>query len=279
MAFGTGHATTTTQAVYIPDLWSKTVQMANEANLVFGKLVTRFDGEVKYGDSLKIPSAGNYTAQTKSASTIVTWANTATDGSTTINIDTHAYVAFLIEDILKTQSGMYDIESIFKRKGGYGISKKIDGDLAALVASATQTVGDFSSDKVEDAHITRAIQYLDDADADPDDRHFVFKPVVATSIRGIDKFIRMDSTGEKRVTKGEIGDIYGLKLHQSTNVYNVGDEDYNVIFQKEAFALAIQKNMTTETGRILEYMSDGVIVSTLYGKAEYRSTSYVLVKS
>jgi len=276
---GTGHATTTTHDLYIPEVWSKKVQAGVEANLVFGKSCMRWDDAYDYGDVINIPIFSNFTAKDKSASTAVTFANTSNEDDVNVSINKHKYVAFLLEDVLKQKAGNYNIANLMKDKGIYGVSKAMDYDLATLVASMTQTVGTYDSDAAGDADITRAIQYLDDADAPMTDRSFIFKPVIAKALRDNSKFVAYDQVGEKRIVTGLMGQIYGLVCKMSTNVYTSGDHNANVIMHREAMLLAPTKLYKTVQGYVIEYLSEGIITHMVYGVSAYRSTFGVNFKS
>jgi hypothetical protein len=62
MALGTNHQTTTTGAVFIPELWSNEVIASYKKNLVLANLVTRMSHVGKKGDSIHIPKPGRGSA-------------------------------------------------------------------------------------------------------------------------------------------------------------------------------------------------------------------------
>ena len=102
MALGTGHSTVTTQAVFIPEIWSDEVIAAYKANLVVANLVTKLKHNGKKGDTIHIPSPTRGSAAAKQASTQVTL-NSNTEGEVEISINKHYEYSKLMEDIALTQ--------------------------------------------------------------------------------------------------------------------------------------------------------------------------------
>lgn len=277
--FGTGHMTTTTHSVFIPDLWSKQAQVARESKLVTAKRVLRFDAEVNYGDSIKIPLFSNPTPVAKSASTAVTFQSTANESSVTLSIDQYYEVSYLLEDIVAKQSKI-DLEPLIKQKCGYGLAKQIDTSLNTLAASFSQTVGDFASGTVTEDIILRAVQYLDDADAPEDDRSLIIKPALRSAMLKLEKFSSSDYVGNADpVVKKIFGDIYGVPAFVTTNVYASGTSVSNMMIHKEALACAVQKNISVEKGRIIEYVADAYVATCVWGKVEYRDDHGVEIRS
>lgn len=95
--------TTTTGAVFIPEVWSIETLRAAEQALVMAPLVKRYDGQVKRGDTLHIPQVSNLTATSKTQGSEVTLQN-PTESEKTISITSWYEVSFEIEDILAVQS-------------------------------------------------------------------------------------------------------------------------------------------------------------------------------
>lgn len=282
MAYPSGQIGTTQGAVFIPEVWSSEIIRATESNLVLADKVKRFDGDVKTkGDVIHIPELSNLTAHAKSAGTAVTL-NTPTETEKTITVNQHYETSFMIEDISKVQSA-YNLMSEYTGKAGYSIAKNVDSAIAGLYSGLSQYVGDGSTD-VSDTNIIRAVQYLDDADAPEMDRFFVIKPSAKADLMAIDKFVLRTgpgwTTSDSPILNGAKengfwGDIYGVKVFVSTNlVTQVATPTvvHNLMFQKEAFGLAMQQAPRTQSSYKQEYLATLVTVDVLYGLAELRDT-------
>ena len=279
MALGTNQITTTTAANFIPEIWSREVRLATESNLVFAKRVFRLDFEVAdYGDTIHVPDVSNIIASTKGANTEVVF-NTVAETMTNVLINQHVYAAFMLEDIVKTQS-KYDLRKYYTQKCGYAVRRNIDTNLATLVASLSQTVGSADAD-IGDADIISAVALVDDADAPDEDRSIILKPSQHGALLRIDKFIRMDYVPNRgqAVQKGKIGEIYGAEVFKTTNVYTSGITRYNCYMHKEAFVLAMQKEPRTQAQYFVNWLGWAVVVDTLYGSLEYRDDHGVALLS
>jgi len=289
MALGTNQQTITTGDVFIPEVWSRETQKATESTLVLANLVKRFDADVQDGgDVLHVPKVSNLTAYAKAANTQVTL-NAPTEGEFTMNINRHFEASYLVEDRLKAAS-KYKVLEDYSPKAGYAIGSKIDSDIAGLYSGLSQTVGNSTTD-ITDANIVRAIQYLDDANAPQTDRYFVIKPAGLAHLRLIDKFSRWDSLGftptpsggaggiggqpVRRIgPNGFIGILYGgIEVYMSTNlVEESGTSDivHNLLFQREAFALAMQQKARMQFQYKQEYLGTLATTDAIWGFAEFR---------
>ena len=290
MALGTDHMTTTTGAVFIPEIWSREIIREAESQLVAANLVKRYDADVsKKGDTIHVPEISNLTTNSKSASTAVTL-QTVTEGEQTISIDTHEEVSFLVEDIVKTQS-QYDLMHEYTEKAGYAIAQKVDSDVLALYSSLTSTdVGTYGSD-ITDAVILSAIQTLDEVDVPMENRAIIIAPSQKTAIAKIDKFVRADYLGEAQkkmpsqtgpASQRLWGDIYGIPVYWTNQVPTTAGtptQVHNLVFHKEAFALAMQQKPRTQAEYKLEYLGWLTVSDILYGVAAMRTTWGVEMRS
>lgn len=280
----TGNITTTTAAVFIPEIWSPEVKMAVESNLVMGNLVLRdYEGDIKNsGDTVRISEISNLTVGNKAASTDVSY-ETITEAQSTILIDKHKYAAFKLEDIVATQANV-DLMQKYSAKVGYALAKQIDTDLLALYVALSQSVGTAGTDITQDNFLT-AIQYLDVADAPETQRYGVFHASQKAAFLNVDEFIRYDANGvggaQSPIIRGNFGEIYGVQIFFSTNVTTTGSPtgDHNLVFHREAFALAMQKDVRVQSQYDLDALADKVVGDVLYGVSEYRDTFGVVLKT
>lgn len=278
MALGSAHQTITTGANFIPEVWSKETQVATEANLVAAKLVKRFDTDVRTkGDVIHVPKVSNLSATAKSAGTAVTF-SAPTEDKVDITIDKHYHIAFIIEDILDAQS-QYNLSEEYKRKVSYGLSKQVDTDILGLNSGITQSVGSAGVPPT-DGNILRAIQYLDDADAPYSDRSLIMRPALKATLLGIDRYVDTNFVGDMPVKTGLFGQRYGINFYVSTNIpVDAGSNPINQLIHREAYACAMQKDITVKSDYVIDFLGTAVVGQTLYGVAGYRATFGCLVLS
>lgn len=290
MALGSNHMTTTTGDVFRPEVWSPEILRATENALVMAGLVKRFDSLVSgKGDTINIPNLSNLSATDKSVSTQVTL-QSPTETNTQILINQHKESSFLVEDLLKVQSN-YDLMAEYTSKAGEAIARTIDTALLTEYTNFTNTdVGTYGSD-ISDAVILAAMEAIDLANAPLEDRAMVIYPTQKTALARIDKFVKADYMGQYQnptvVQKGVPsrymwGDIYGVPVYYTKQVVTTAGtptQIHNVLFHKEAVALALQQSPRTQSQYILEYLANLVVVDTIYGVKTIRTDFGIEIRS
>lgn len=266
------NATVTTQANWIPDIWSNEVKRAMENKKVMAGLVKRFDADVsREGDTIYVPNLANLTAVDKTAGSDLT-PSANTEDKNTITINKHKAVYMLLEDIAQIQSKP-NLMKEYSAKAGEAIQQAMDTDLCELYSGLTNFVGDCST-AITDANLIKAIRYLDDANAPLDNRQFVVDGGGVADIRAVDKFVTFNNRGTgKALTDATVGEFYGIPVYVSNSIAtDTGTiaTTHGLLFHKEAFALAVQQKPKVETARKLASVGDELLVTILYGIAEYR---------
>lgn len=286
----TGNITTTTAAVFLPALWSTETLRATENALVLAGLVKRYDSQVKAkGASIKVPNISNLDVTAKSANTDVT-TQTVTETSTTITIDKHYESSFEIEDIVAVQSA-YDLRSEYSSKAGYAIAKQVDTDVGGLYSSLTTTdIGTYGVD-IGDAAIVNALTTLNVNDLPLESRAIVIHPYQLAAIMKLDKFVKADFLGNYNeatpVRKGPNsrymwGEIYGTPVYYTNNIQTTAGtptQYHNLVFHKEAFALALQQAPRLQAAYWLPSLAWKVVVDVIYGVSILRTTGGVELRS
>lgn len=282
--------TTTTSGVFIPEVWSIETLRAAESALVMAPLVKRYDSLVSgRGDTIHIPQISNLTANNKTQGSEVT-TQAPTETETTILINKWKETSFEIEDIVKVQS-QYDLRTEYTSKAGYAIAQAVDTDLLSLYSSLTSTdVGTYGSD-ITDATIVAAIQTLDEVDAPIEDRYLVIKPSQKAALMKLDKFVQATYLGEyQKPTPVKIGpnnrylwgDIYGVPTYYTNQVVGTAGtptQVHNLLFHKEAFALALQQSPRTQASYWQKDLAWLVTCDVIYGLSALRTTFGVEIRS
>jgi len=298
MALGTNHVTTTTGAVFIPDVWSDEVVAAYKRSLVMGNLVKKMSFKGKKGDTVHIPVPTRGSASAKAASTQVTLI-AATESEITVSINKHYEYSRLIEDIVEAQA-LSSLRRFYTEDAGYALAKQIDTDLIQLArgahgstASNTQYSGGiigstgvaytYSSSNaaaIADAGIRKAIQLLDDADVPMEGRVLVVPPVARNSMLGIARFTEQAFKGNgDTLMNGQFGDIYGVKVYVSTNcdtaAGNSNTDRAALMFHKDFSVLVEQQGIRSQAQYKQEYLGTLYTADTLYGVGELRDGSCI----
>jgi len=302
MALGTNQVTTTIAGNFIPELWSDEVIGAYKSNLVVANLVTRLNHKGKKGDTIHIPVPSRGSASAKAANTQVTL-SAATNAVVDVSIDKHYEYSKLIEDIAEVQS-LASMRKFYTDDAGYALAKQVDTHLLNLSESA-QSGGagggttDFSfggayigtgttvwtgtnEADITDAGIRAFLLKLDNADVPMDNRSLIIPPVCANDLLGINRFTEQQFIGSGDAIKtGKIGQIYGVDVYVTTNCptcksgggtddSGAGTERVGVMMHKDAWVLAEQVGVRSQTQYKQEYLGDLFTSDTIYGIRELR---------
>src|SRR3990172_3379642 len=235
--------TSTTGQVFNPDLTSKEIIDIREANLGFEATASRKYVDAGVGTTLSWPTITAATTRSKSegndGSAITFEANV--EGEVVLTINTWTYAAFEYEEFEKSLS-LHDQKEIYTKRSVYAVNASVDAVLAGLVDNFSQTVGTLGVD-LTDEDVRRAVQYLDDANVPGDDRWFAMSPASKNSMLGIERYTSSDFNrgGGANIIKGSVGEIYNLKVFNSTQVEgsNAAGHD-NGIYHQDSFALGMR---------------------------------------
>jgi len=300
---GTNHQTTTTAAQFIPELWSDETIAAYKSNLVVANLVTRLNHKGKKGDTIHIPTPVRGSATAKAANTKV-YIQSDTHSVTNLSIDKHYEYSVLIEDITEVQA-LSSLRKFYTDDAGYSLAKQVDTDLATLwealqggtvggdnaASWETAVIGgdgttlytgnSANSTDILDAGIRAMLLKLDDADVPMDNRSLVIPPIAANDMLGIARFTEQQFIGSGDAIKtGKIGQIYGVDIFISSNcpacTGTGGGRDTDragVLMHKDAFALAEQVGVRSQTQYQQQYLGDLFTSDTIYGVGELRNNA------
>ena len=304
MALGTNHVTKTTADKFIPEIWSDEIIAAYKANLVAANLFSKMSFKGKKGDTLHIPKPTRGSASAKAASSQVTLI-AATESEVQVLINKHYEYSRLIEDIVETQA-LASLRKFYTDDAGYALATQVDTDLIqlgravgtgtaystaaastnAFIGSTGATVYNSSTSNAAalgDAGIRRSIQRLDDADVPMSDRFLIVPPTTRNTLMGLARFTEQAFTGEvaggNTIRNGQIGDVYGVKVYVTTNADtaagNSATDRICLLAHKDAFVLAEQMGVRSQTQYKQEYLGTLFTSDMLYGVAELRDSSAV----
>ncbi len=290
--------TNTTAAVFIPELWSDEIIAAYKQNLVMANLVSKMSFKGKKGDTLHIPKPTRGNASVKASEAQVTLQATA-ETEVQVLVNKHYEYSRLIEDITEVQA-LSSLRKFYTGDAGYALAKQVDTDLIQLGRDAQGGNGTIAYDKaviggdgstlytganesaITDAGIRKVIQTLDDADVPMDGRVLVLPPVARNVMMGLARFTEQAFVGEvggnNTIRNGEIGNVYGVKVYVSTNCETAtGDARIGMMFHKDAFVLAEQMGVRSQTQYKQEFLATLFTSDMLYGVKELRDEAAVAI--
>ena len=294
----TGSVNNTRAAVFVPEIWSDEVIAAYKQNLVMAPLVTKMSFKGKKGDTLHIPKPTRGVANAKVTESQVTL-QAATENEIQVLVDKHFEYSRLIEDITEVQA-LASMRKFYTADAGYALARQVDTDLIRLGRGANGGNGTIAYDKavigsdgstlytgsneaaLTDAAIRKVIQKLDDADVPMDGRYLVIPPVAKNTLLGLARFTEQSFTGEtgagNSIRNGRVGNIYGIEVFTTTNCETAtGDARIALMFHKDAFVLAEQMGVRSQTQYMQQYLATLYTADTLYGVREMRDEAAVAI--
>ena len=305
MALGTDQVGVTVAGNFIPELWSDEVIGAYKANLVVANVVTKLSHKGKKGDTIHIPVPARGSASAKTVNTQVTL-SAATNSVINVSIDKHYEYSKLIEDIAEVQA-LASMRKFYTDDAGYALATQVDDDLVTLwealqggtaggddanawetayigsTGTTLYTGNSSNAADITDAGLRALILRLDNANVPMDNRSLIIPPIVSSDLLALNRFTEQAYIGSGDAIKtGKIGQIYGVDVFISSNcpTASLSTAPYNTdrvgcLFHKDAFALAEQVGVRSQTQYQQQYLGDLFTSDTIYGVGELRNTAGV----
>ncbi len=103
---------------------------------------------------------------------------------------------------------------------------------------------------------------------------------------GIDRYVSSDFVSGQGVQNGLMGELYGIPIYVSSNCPTIETASDNsaggalkgaTLFHREAYVLAMQSNIRTQTSYKQEFLGELVTSDVLYGVKVYRTNAAQLL--
>jgi N4-gp56 family major capsid protein len=292
-------------ATFIPELWSDEIIAAYKQNLVLANLVNKMPMTGKKGDTLHIPKPVRGSANAKTAADTVTIQQTA-NTEVQVVIDKHYEYSRLIEDITEVQA-LDSLRRFYTDDAGYALAKQVDDDLFAELLNVSNDAGtadgsdatqshyqingasdvliDYDDstalEAFSDAAFRNMIQKLDDADVPMDNRVLIIPPSIRNAIMGENRYVSSDFVNGRGVNNGQIGQLYGVDVYVTSNAPTVTGTTTSgrvmTLMHKDAFVLAEQMAVRSQTQYKQEFLANLFTADTLYGTKVLREENVLSV--
>jgi hypothetical protein len=292
-------------AAMIPEVWSDVVNEPNFPKAVAANFfVDLSEYMVDGADICHVPNiyTNVFTVSTQSTQGAEITTQGPAQVDTTLTVNTHSYIAFIIGDKDIAQlAKKYQLHDKYARECKNLLTRTLEDALFALWSSlSTNSVGDTAT-VLSDAEIRDSINALDTLDYDLNETAFFFHPFVFwTQLGGIAKyyqqyasnlnFIKDGNFGEMDASRGLKGQLYGIPVYTSTRIVNGLQTYRNIYAHRSAFGFALQtpgmKDEGGNGGRIrvqseyaLRNLGILTVVDMIYGVAVLREPAAVVVNA
>lgn len=272
--------TTTTAAVFIPEVWEEAILDYAERQFRIKNQVTNVS-DVASGDTIHVPRVSEETAGTLSSGSAVSF-GANTDGEVQISMDSHIVEGKRIGDLVRVQSS-YDLFNLYSRSMGYSVAKKIENVLALLMQTATANDVSLGTDNTfTTAKVREGLQKLLDQGVDytMGDTFFYASPAGFMSLASLGEFSDYekrgpeDGGGSGPNINGMIKKIYGMEVYASVDWDDDGGsgDETGTIFTRDSILYAEQFPLRVQQSYNLEYLATELVVDQLIGAALHQAT-------
>lgn len=288
-------------ASVISETWTTIVNEKTFDDAVLANFITDLSSFATEGsDIFHVPNfftnALTVSTQTTQGAEVTTAGPATVD--TTLTIDTHKYVAWIIGDKdLQQIASRYDVNAIYAREAANLLVEALEASIAALWSSlSTNTVGDTAT-VLSDSEIRSAIYAMENGKYKLSECAFFVHPYIFwNQLHAVTKYYQQYSVGPSTapgmVATGNFGNnagyqmnfkgtLYGIPVFTTTNIVSGLLTYRNLLLHKSALGFAVQ---TRGGSRVRVQMENAIrnlgmlaVVDMIYGVAVLREPAAVLL--
>ena len=302
MAVTTAPFTNTDLAAVISETWTTIVNEKTFNDTVLANFITDLSSFATDGsDIFHVPNlyTNAFTVSTQSTQGAEVTTSDPAEVDTTLTINTHKYVAFIIGDKDLVQiAKRYDVNDMYAREATKLLTEALEADIAALWSSiTTNAIGDTAT-VLSDAEIRAGIYAMEAGKYHLDECAFFFHPYVYwEQLHAVTKYYQQYSYGPSNepgaVRTGNFGTagyalnfkgfLYGIPVYSTTNIVSGLQTYRNLLLHKRAFGFAVQNkggNMVrVQAENAIRNLGMLTVVDIVYGVAVLREPAAVLLNA
>lgn len=300
MAVTTDPFDATELVAVIPEVWTPVVNEKFFDETVLANFITDLsEFATEGGDIFHVPdiytNAFSVGTQSTQGAEIDTSAPATVD--TTLTVNTHKYVAYLIGDKdMKQVASKYNINEVYARQAAGLLAEALEQSIAALWSSlTTNTVGDTAT-VVSDAEIRQALLKIELQKAPLNECAFFFHPYTYwNQLHAITKYYQQysfgpsnvggmaatgnfNSSGYRREYKGM---LYGVPVFTTNNIVSGLQTYRNMLLHPKALGFAIQtkggNRIRVQADNLVQNLGMLTVVDIVYGVAALRESLGVVI--
>lgn len=286
----------------ISETWTGIVNEKTFNDTVLANFITDLSSYATEGsDIFHVPNlytnALTVSTQTTQGAEVTTAA--ATEVDTTLTINTHKYVAFIIGDKDFVQiAARYDANVMYAREAVKLLTEALEADIAALWSSLTTNLIGDTATVLSDAEIRAGIYSMEAGKYHLDECAFFFHPYVYwEQLHAVTKYYQQYSYGPANepgaVRTGNFGTagyalnfkgyLYGIPVYTTTNIVSGLQTYRNLLLHKRAFGFAVQtkggSTVRVQMENAIRNLGMLTVVDIVYGVAVLREPAGVLLNA
>lgn len=259
MAVTTDPFTATDLAATIMEVWTTIVNEKTFNETVLANFFTDLSSfATEGGDIFHVPNlyTNAFTVSTQSTQGAEVNTQGPAQVDTTMTINSHRYIAFIIGDKDLVQvAARYDVNELYARQARNLLAEALEADIAGLWSSLTTNVVGDTATVLSDAEIRQAINKLETLKYRLDESAFFFHPYVYwNQLHAVVKYYQQYSVGPANmggpVRTGNFGKegyelnykgvLYGIPVYTTSNIVSGLQTYRNFLAHRSAFGFAVQ---------------------------------------
>lgn len=287
----------------IPEKWAPFIHDIKTASLSILNFATDLSYLVEDGgDVINIPNiyTNVFTVSTQSTEGAGVVDQSPAQGTNTLTINTHKYIAFVMGDKTTMQvARQYKLSQKYAQQAVKLLMQEVEDDLFALVSSLTTTDVGLGTAAVSDLVIRQALATMADTDNavfEVEDMAFFFHPTIYyAQLLGISKYYDKSVSGFSTIKDGGfdmnfgldpskrslVGQLYNVPVFISPRVPSATTVVSNMLLHKEAFAFGFhtqgQMGIRVQSDYLLQNLATLAVVDVIYGVACIRPNAGVTI--
>jgi len=267
---------------FIPQIWSARLLENLRKNLVYTNIVNRdYEGDVKYGNTVKINSIGPVTVFDYTKNTDLPAPETLSDAQRTLVIDQAKAFNFLIDDVDAAQANVKLMDAAMQ-EAAYALADAADQYIASQYVYATSAIGDDTTPVVPTA--TTAYELLVDASIKLDENNIprtgrvaIVPPWFYGLLLKDDRFVKYTASADRVLRTGEVGEAAGFTIYISNNVPNTTGTKYKILCGHPMAITYADQIEKVEAYRPEKRFADAVKGLHVYGAKVIRPEALVVI--
>lgn len=302
MAVTTAPFTASDLAAAISETWTPIVNEKTFNDTVLANFITDLSMFASEGsDIFHVPNlyTNAFTVQTQSTQGAEVTTSNPAEVDTTLTVNTHKYVAFIIgdKDLMQIAS-KYDVNVMYARQAVKLLTEALEQSIAALWSSLTTNVIGDTATVLSDAEIRQSLYSLENLKYHLDECAFFFHPYVYwEQLHAVTKYYQQYSYGPSNepgaVRTGNFGTagyalnfkgfLYGVPVYTTSNIVSGLQTYRNLLLHKRAFGFAVQtkggNKVRVQTENAIRNLGMLTVVDIVYGVAVLREEAAVLLNA
>lgn len=294
--------TGTDLAAMISETWTTIVNEKTFNDAVLSNFVTNLSSFAENGsDIFHVPNiyTNALTVSTQATQGAEITTASPADVDTTLTVNTHKYVAFIMGDKdLQQIASKYDVSTYYTREAKGLLVEALEQDLAALWASLTTNLVGDTATVLSDAEIRTALYTMENLKYRLSDCAFFFHPYVYwQQLHANVKYYQQYSVGPTTIA-GPVrtgnfgvggyelnfkGYLYGVPVYTTSNIVSGLQTYRNLLLNKSAFGFAIQSrggNMVrVQIENQIRNLGTLAVIDIIYGVGILREEAAVLLNA